>query len=81
MYSSGQPFRTEHHHLVTGLHQMTHRLRQTGDDAIHLRQEGFGEEGDFQRRVADQEAVPMAWAWVLVQAEVQRMRLRSQRSA
>ena len=38
---------TEDHHLITRLHQMFHRFGETGDDAIHLRQEGFGEEGDF----------------------------------
>ena len=38
----------EDHHFIAGVHQMLHRLGQTGDDAIDLRQEGFGEEGDFQ---------------------------------
>ena len=38
---------TEHHHLIARFHQMFHRFGETGDDAIHLRQEGFGEEGDF----------------------------------
>ena len=41
-------FRAEDHHFIAGVHQMLHRLGQTGDDAIDLRQEGFGEEGDFQ---------------------------------
>ena len=40
-------FGAEHHHVIPSLHQMAHRLGQTGDDAIHLRQEGFSEEGDF----------------------------------
>ena len=40
--------RAEDHHVVAGFHQMLHRLGQTGDDAIDLWQEGFGEEGDFQ---------------------------------
>ena len=40
-------FGAEHHHLITGLHQMLHRFGEPGDDAVDLGEEGFGEKGDF----------------------------------
>ena len=73
----GCPLGAENHHLIAGRHQVLHRFGEPGDDAINLRQEGLGEEGDFQCN----QAALMACSWVFVQAEVQRMRLRSQRSA
>jgi len=58
----GTALRAEHDHLIAGIHQMLHRFGESGDDAVDLRQEGFGEEGDFQGEtpIRNQEAVPMA---------------------
>ena len=40
------PLRTEDDHLIAGGHQVLHRFGEPRHDAVHLRQEGFGEEGD-----------------------------------
>ena len=34
----------------TGSYEVLHRFGETGDDPIHLGQEGFGEESDLQGR-------------------------------